>query len=160
MKKVLFFAAFAVIALTASAQGQFRAGLNLGLPMGDAGDIATFTIQVDAAYLWEVSDNFEAGATAGYSHSFGDEIGGFEFDDITFVPIAAAARFNVSDEFSLGADIGYAVGISDGNDGGFYYRPRVAYGVSDNIDIVASYTGISVDGFSFDYVSVGVDIGL
>jgi hypothetical protein len=165
MKKLLLFVAFAVCSLFAvNAQGQFRAGLNAGLPIGDAADGWTFTVQVDAAFLWEVSEDFEAGVITGYSHSFGDEmtVGGFtfEFEDAQFVPVAAAGRFNVSDQFSLGADVGYAVGINDGNDGGFYYRPRVAYGVGENVDIVASYTGISLDGFSFDYVSIGVDFGL
>jgi hypothetical protein len=46
----------------------------------------------------------------------------------------------------------------DGNDGGFYYAPRVQYGVSDALDIVLSYRGVSDDG-SFDVINLGVEFG-
>lgn len=82
-------------------------------------------------------------------------------EDATFLPIAAAARFNVSDAFSLGADLGYAVGLApDGNDGGFYYAPRAAYSVSDLIDIVLGYRGVSLDGGSWNIISLGLEFGI
>ncbi|MBV1924220.1 MAG: hypothetical protein KUG68_09365 [Flavobacteriaceae bacterium] len=166
MKKVLLFAAFAVFAFTASsAQGQFRAGINAGLPIGDAGDFYSFNVGLDISMLWEVAESFEAGVASGYSHSFGDEIdlgafGTIDVEDAQYIPIAAAARYMLSEQFSLGADIGYALGIGDGVDGGFYYRPRVAYGVGENTDIIFSYTGVSDDGFTFNTINLGVDFGL
>jgi hypothetical protein len=166
MKKVLLFAAFAVFAFTASsALGQFSAGLSGGLRIGDAGDLATFAIAVDLGYLFEISDTFDAGVATGYSHSFGDEIdlgplGSFDVEDVQFIPLAASARFGVSDAFTLGADLGYAIGINDGNDGGFYYSPRAQYGVSETIDIVLAFRGVSVDGGSWDVVSLGIEFGL
>ncbi|WP_422104267.1 outer membrane beta-barrel protein [Winogradskyella sp.] len=164
MRKLIF-AAFAVLAFASvSAQGQFRAGLSGGLPIGDAGDAATFAIAVDLGYLFEVSDKFDAGVTTGYSHSFGDEIEilgvTVEIDDVQFIPVAASGRFEVAPDFTLGADLGYAIGINDGNDGGFYYSPRVQYSVSEAIDIVAAYRGVSVDGGSWDIISAGVEFGL
>lgn len=164
MKKLLLLAAFVVFGMSSSiAQNQFRAGLSGGLPIGDAGDLATFAIAVDLGYLFEISDTFSAGPTTGYSNSFGDEIeiGGitFEVEDVQFIPLAAAARVDVSDSFTLGGDVGYAIGINDGNDGGFYYSPRAQYSVSELIDIVFAYRGIAVDGGSWDILSLGIEFG-
>lgn len=165
MKKLLLCAAIAVFGLAnVNAQGDLNAGVSLGLPIGDAGDLTTFNITLDVNYLWEVSDDFNAGVATGYSHSFGDSvtIGSltFEFDDMQFLPIAAAGRFNVSDKFTLGADLGYAVGINDGNDGGFYYAPKVQYDISEALDIVFAYRGVSKDGGSFNVLTLGVELDL
>jgi len=166
MKKVLFFAALLIMGATSmNAQGQFRAGISGGLPIGDAGDLATFAIAVDLGYLFEISDSFDAGVATGYSHSFGDSIdlgplGSFDVEDVQFIPVAASGRFEVAPNFVLGADLGYAVGINDGNDGGFYYSPRAQYGVSESIDIVVAFRGVSVDGGSWDIVTAGVEFGI
>ncbi|WP_370479575.1 outer membrane beta-barrel protein [Tamlana flava] len=165
MKKLFLLTIFAVFAIGGvNAQGDLNAGINLGLPIGDAGDAWTFNVTLDISYLWEAGDNFEAGIATGFSHSFGDSIdtsfGSIDIEDAQFLPVAGAARFNVSEEFALGADLGYAIGINDGNDGGFYYAPRVQYGVSDSIDIVLSYRGVSLDGGSFDVLNLGVEFGL
>ncbi len=104
-----------------------------------------------------------------YQHYFGSEedvtLFGqtvtVEYDDFGFLPIAAAGRYAVSEEFTLGADLGYAIGLSpDGNDGGFYYAPKVQYSISDSLDIVLAYKGVSLDGGSFDALSLGVEFGL
>lgn len=166
MKKVLFLAAFIIMGATSmNAQNEFRAGISGGLPIGDSGDLATFAIAIDLGYLFEISDTFDAGVATGYSHSFGDELdlgvlGTVDVDDVQFIPIAGSARFEVAPNFTLGADLGYAVGINDGNDGGFYYSPRAQYGVSEAIDIVVAFRGVSVDGGSWDIVSAGVEFGI
>ena len=164
MKKLFLVAVIAAFGFTANAQ-EFKAGISAALPMGDAGDSYTFGVNLDVSYLWEVSEKFNAGITAGYQHYFGDSVEvlgtSFDIDDAGFLPIAGAARFNVSEDFTLGADLGYAVGISpDGNDGGFYYAPKLQYGVSENIDIVAAYKGVSVDGGTFSTVNLGIEFGL
>jgi len=169
MKKLLFVAVFAVFGLSNVSAQDFNAGISAALPMGDAGDAYSFGVNVDANYLWEVSDGFKAGIASGFHHYFGEEqsftiLGQtvtVDAEDASFLPIAAAGRFSVSDQFTLGADLGYAVGISpDGNDGGFYYAPKVQYSVSDAIDIVAAYKGVSLDGGSFDAVTLGIEFGL
>lgn len=164
MKK-LFLAAFAVFAFASVNAQEFNAGVNLGLPIGDAGDAYTFNVTLDLNYLWAVSEEFHAGIATGLSYNLGDSIdtpiGSFDIDDAMFLPIAAAGRYAVSEEFTLGADLGYALGLApDGNDGGFYYSPRVQYGVSDALDIVLAYRGISRDGGSFDTITLGVEFGL
>ena len=75
MKKIALFTLAVFFGLTcAQAQGDFKAGIHAGLPIGDAGDLSTFALAVELGYLFDVSDEFQAGPTLGYSHSFGDEI--------------------------------------------------------------------------------------
>ena len=152
--------------LAVQAQGNFSAGLSGGIPIGDAGDFATFAIAVDLGYLFEISDDFEAGPVTGYSHSFGDsetlDLGTLgmveiDYDDAQFIPIGGRAKWNFADSFSLAGDIGYAIGVNSGNDGGFYYSPRLAYGVTEALDIVAAYRGVTRSGGSWDIISLGVD---
>ncbi|GAB1309307.1 hypothetical protein KH5_19900 [Urechidicola sp. KH5] len=159
MKKFLVTAVIAVFGISAFAQnGNFNAGINFGFPTGDASDFSSFNLKVEVNYLFEVSEAFDVGPSMSYSHYFGKEIGstGINWDDVSFLPLAAAARFNASDKFAVGGDIGYAIGLSpSGNDGGFYYRPLVGYNVTDNIMIQASYSGISRDGGTFSNFGIG-----
>jgi hypothetical protein len=155
MKKLFFTAIIAVFSMTSmNAQGTFSAGVNLGLPVGDAGDVFTFAVGLDLNYMFEVADSFDAGIATGYSQAFLDS--DFTGDDFQFAPIAAAGRYSVSEEFVLGADLGYAIGINDGNDGGFYYRPMVGYNISEKMMINASYVGISLDLVNYSSINVGV----
>ena len=169
MKKLLLSAALALFGFCSVFAQDFNVGLSAALPMGDAGEVTTFGVNLDVNYLWEVSDELKAGIASGYHHYFGDKetisfLGSsvtVEYDDFGFLPIAAAGRYSLSDEFTIGADLGYAVVLSpDGNEGGFYYAPKVQYSVSDQLDIVAAYKGISRDGGSFDAFSIGVEFGL
>ncbi len=165
MKKLLVFAVLTVFGLTAmNAQGQFRAGIGAGLPIGDAGDLSLFAIAVDIGYLFEVSESFNAGPISGYSHTFGDDQtnGPYTIEgvDVQFIPIGGGGRFEVALNFVLGADLGYAIGINDNNDGGFYYAPRVHYEAGQSVSIVAAYRGVSLDGGSWDIITVGVEFGI
>ncbi len=164
MKKVLFIAVLVIGSIfSANAQGGFNVGVNFALPVGDAGDVSSFSIGLDLNYLFEVSELFDAGIATGYTHAIGkgEEFGIIiiENPDIDFIPFAGAARFNVSEDFVLGADIGYAIGLTDGIDGGFYYRPLIGYNITDSIQINASYTGISLDGATWSTIGIGATYG-
>lgn len=165
MKKLFFLAIIAIFAFTSlNAQGQFKGGVNAGLITGDFSDFYSFNLTIDASYLWEVSDQIEVGAATGYSHSFGKNDDLIEAEDAQFLPLAAAGRFNISEEFAVGVDLGYALGINDGNDGGFYYAPRVQYSVSESLDVVLAYRGVSLDAgpisVGFNTITLGVELGL
>ncbi|MCL6273170.1 porin family protein [Muricauda sp. 2012CJ35-5] len=162
MKKLVLFSLVLVFgAMSTYSQGRFQAGGHLGLPVGDAGDLATFAIAIDLAYILEIDDNISAGPRIGYSHSFGDEanIGGFTVDieDVQFLPIGGRAQFDITDQFLARAELGYALGINDGNDGGFYWSPQAGYSITETIDLILSYRSVSLDGDSWDIVSLGVD---
>ena len=115
-------------------------------------------------YLFEVSDSFDAGPITGYSHTFGDDhtVGPFtvEGEDVIFIPVGVGGRYYASDNFVLGIDTGYSIGLSDNIEGGFYYAPRIQYETGQNVAIVASYRGTSLDGGSWDIISLGVEFGI
>ena len=157
MKKLILSVVITVFTLFNLNAQNFNASISPGLPIGDAGDLANFSMLLDVNYLFEVSEDFNVGPNVGYSISFLDK--DFDGDDIQFLPLAAAGRYSVSEEFILGADVGYAVGINDGNDGGFYYCPKIQYNFDESIGIVAAYRGVSLDGDSFDIISFGVEFG-
>lgn len=160
MKKLVLIASFAAFSLGVNAQEGFKAGINLALPVGDASDVSGFSIGIDALYHWAVTEEFNAGIATGFTNAFGKTIdtslGSIEISDVQFLPIAASGRYRASDAFNVGIDLGYGIGISDGNDGGFYYRPIAGYAVSEKTEVNLSYTGISLDGATWSTIAVGV----
>ncbi|HZJ35211.1 MAG TPA: hypothetical protein VFD29_01150 [Gillisia sp.] len=155
MKKLLLVVVFTIFGFVGSyAQSEFRIGVNAGVPLGDADDISTFNFGADFAYLFGVTDVFSVGPLVGYSHFLGkgDKV------DYHFIPLAASGRFGLSDTFFIGADLGYAIGADEGNDGGFFYRPKLGYDFGI-IGLIASYSGIEVDGGSFNSVNLGIEFG-
>ncbi len=156
MKK-LFFAAFAVFAMSNLQAQEFKLGVDLGLPLGDVKDGSSLNIGVGANYLWDVSEGFKAGLSAGYSTFLGKD----GADALGFLLVAAAGRFDLSEDFAIGADLGYAIGVNpSGIDSGFYYAPKLQYGISESIDLVLSYKGISVNSVSINSLNLGIEFGL
>lgn len=150
MKKLLLFAAIAVFGMTsANAQDGFKLGINLGMPIGDAGDGSSLEVGIDAAYLWEISEDFKVGGTIGYGtflakeqKIMGQKIKG---DDIGFLPIAATAQYSFTESIFAGADLGYALVLSPSElSGGFYYMPKVGY-QTDMFEVYVGYKGFSVE---------------
>lgn len=143
-------------------QTNLRFGVNGGIPVGDAADFTTFQIGADAAYLYDFMNSVELGGLIGYSHYFGDEVeaGGvsFDADDVQFLPLAITGRLTML-SFFAGADLGYAIGLNDGNDGGFYYRPKIGYNFM-MLGIILSYSGVARDGNNVSSVNLGVEFGL
>ncbi|AQS93278.1 hypothetical protein BXQ17_03930 [Polaribacter sp. BM10] len=166
MKKVLFIAFLAIVGLgkVNAQEGVLNGGFNVGLPTGDVSDLNSFTLGAELNYMFPVAEGFTLGPSVQYSHFFGEEVetigGTFDVSDSSFLPISGAARFNVSEKFVLGANIGYALGLDEGNDGGFYYRPIVGYKIGDTTQLNLSYSGISNDNLTFSNVSLGVMFGI
>ncbi|MEM7486453.1 MAG: hypothetical protein AAF348_14695 [Bacteroidota bacterium] len=166
MKRIyLFHIAIFMTLLTANAQDRssFKAGINAGLPVGDASDFSSFSVGFDMAYHWGVSELLDVGLATGFVNAFGDtetisegiiEIEA-EFEDYQFIPLAASFRIYPTFEFKFGADVGYAVGINEGNEGGFYYRPLVGYNITGNTELNVSYTAVDNNG-TFAIATLGV----
>lgn len=171
-KQLLMLAAMATFGFAANAQdskgsssseGGFKAGIHVGLPMGDIKDSYSFNLGLDVAYLWPVGDGFEAGVTTGYTTYFGKEetvntgFGTITFkpDDAGFIPVAGTANYSFTENIFVGADLGYAIGVApSGNDGGFLYQPKFGYKTS-NFDAYLGYKGISVDGGTYSSLNLG-----
>ncbi|WP_299159503.1 outer membrane beta-barrel protein [uncultured Tenacibaculum sp.] len=161
MKKLLCTIVLVITALTANAQdGQFNLGINGGLPIGDFDKTHSFTLGAEVNYLFEVAENFKVGPSVAFINYFGKEENNIGFGDIQFLPVSAAARYNLSEKFSFGADLGYGIGINNGNDGGFYYRPLISYAISEKMAIQGSYSGISKNGNTISNIGIGVSFSL
>lgn len=165
MKKIIFLAAFAILGLTAVQSQNMKLGASLSLPVGDSSDSHNFGAQVDFAYLFDINDAFHLGPMASLLYYNGDKIdighglGSVDVDDFLYLPVGGEARF-LLEEFFFGADLGYAIGLSpSGNDGGFFYRPKVGYDFR-SIGVVLSYSGIAANGGTFGSVNAGVEFSL
>ncbi|SRR5690554_1110121 len=159
MKKLIL-SAMAVCAFGfASAQeGGFRAGINVGMPMGDTSDVASLAIGAEIGYLWEVADGFKAGASVGYLTFMAKEIdtplGKYTPDDAAFLPIVATGQYSFTDNIFGGLDLGYAMGINEGNDGGMLYQPKVGY-QTETFEVFLGYRGISTEGTATSSIGLG-----
>ncbi len=169
MKKIIIITTVLLGIYSAKAQGEFRIGLHGGIPLGDAANVADFVVAIDAAYLYNINPAIDVGFATGFSNSFvGDstiDIGpiavNVKGEDFQFIPVAGAFRYRIGTKFFIGADIGYAIGVNpEGNNGGFYYAPRAQYAVSDLIDLVAAYRGISLTNGSWNSISAGIEFKL
>lgn len=162
MKKLLLVAAFAVFAFSTVQSQEMKAGVGVAIPMGDYKDAYSFGITADFTYFFEVNDAFLVGPQAGLLYYMGKDmdlpygLGTVKMDDAMFLPIGASARYLLED-FFFGADLGYGIGLApDGNDGGFFYRPKAGYNFG-SIGVVLSYSGVSLEGASFNSLNAGVE---
>jgi hypothetical protein len=174
MKKIIV-TALAVFAFSfANAQdGNFKAGIHLGMPMGDAKNIYSLNWGLDAAYLWKVADNFQAGLTTGYSSFSGKDIttstpavyasGILVYPETSstvkvnaaYIPLAASGLYSFSDNIFGGLDFGYAIYSGNGGgNGGVYYQPKVGY-QTEKYEVYAGYKGISANGGTISSIGLG-----
>ena len=160
MKTFILTLSLAVLSSWAVSAQSFNVGISGGIPVGDAGDLTTFAMAIDLGYILEITEEFEAGPMVGFQHFFGDSttIAGFkvELDDVSFIPVGGTANYYFGD-FGVSLDLGYAIGVSDGNDGGFYWAPGAQYGVTDLISIIVDYRNIIADGATWSNISAGVE---
>ena len=132
----------------------FKVGVHAGIPVGDMADFSDYNAGADVAYLFGLAGIVELGPLVGYSRYFVDDVD----LDASFLPVAASGRIDLGPIFA-GLDLGYAVGLNDGNDGGFYYRPKIGFGFL-GLNLVGSYSAISMDGEEVSSVNLGLEFGL
>ncbi len=138
----------------------------LGVPVGDFSESTVFGLGFDVGYLFDLKGPVQLGIISGFHNYFGKTgnsptpivVSGSKNKDLSYVPIAASGRIYALDMLYIGADLGYALGLDKGNDGGFYYKPKVGFNFG-LISTVISYSGISFDGASFGSVNLGFEIG-
>jgi hypothetical protein len=148
MKKTLLIVAILLMGfMSANAQGEFKfgAGVNVGVPVGDAGDISSFTIGAEIQGEYMFSEKASGIATTGYTHFIGKDLGGGIKLSYGAVPILVGARVYPSEQFFIGGQIGYAFFTGDASSGGFAYKPQVGYNAG-NAQITLSYNGVSNNG--------------
>lgn len=152
MKKLILLFSLAIFAMTSvNAQGQFRAGINGGLPVGDISDFSTFAIAVDLGYLFDLSDDLDAGIETGYTNFFGKD----GWDGFSFLPINGVLNYGVSEDISLEGGVGYAISLETGGGGDLYWKIGGAWTLDEDSDIGLSYRSVTGDGASIDAVMIG-----
>ncbi len=154
MKKILYTISLIILSIVvANAQDKkpvLLAGLNGGIVVGDFEDAYSSNIGLDLTYLYPISEKFYLGATTGFANYFGesfsiDGLGNIDIDDAQFIPLTASIRVSPFKNFYGGADVGYAVGLNDGNDGGFTAAPRLTYIINEKFPVYLGYRFISLD---------------
>jgi hypothetical protein len=167
MKKlVVMMALIAASVSFASAQGRFSVGAELGLPMGDFGDISGLGIGGTVRYESAINENLNWMGTAGYiSFAEKDDYG----VKVSIIPIQAGLKYYFNESFNGfygGAQIGFNIvkaktdflGESvSASDTEFGFAPEIGYHLSV-IDISARYQVISdadYVGFRIAYVFGG-----
>lgn len=156
--------ALALLAIGFSGRAQdvdrtsFKAGFYAGLPVGDAADFSKFGLGLDLGYHWGVSELLDVGVATGFMNAFIEtDDGEIEtgFEDVQFLPLAAAVRIYPTYSFKVGGDVGYAVGINQGSEGGIYWRPTLGYHLSGTTELSLTYLNVS-DQETFSMVTLGV----
>ncbi|MGB7785668.1 MAG: hypothetical protein WBL27_06160 [Salinimicrobium sp.] len=157
MKKLIFaVAVMLTVGLTSASAQELKLGAHAGIPVGDVSDASDFTLGASLSYLWSPAGIFKVGPKVGYEHFFVKSDYG---DDFSFLPIAAEGRVALGDAVFVGLDLGYGIGVSNGNDGGFYYSPKLGFGFM-GLKVVGSYSGISMNGGTVSAVTAGLEFGL
>ncbi|RYD80197.1 MAG: hypothetical protein EOP53_08420 [Sphingobacteriales bacterium] len=134
MKK--FILATAIVFTTAGAFAQetteitsknswLKAGLSLGVPVGDVSDSHSFVAGLDLKGQLMSTPHLGIGLTTGYNHFFAKD----NFESFGTIPLGAFIRvYPKAKGFFAGTDIGYSF-LTNANDadGGFYVKPQIGY---------------------------------
>lgn len=160
MKYVLYTLAFFMFGLSINAQEGFKLGIQGGLPLGDFNDEVSLFVGADVGYMWALGELIDLGVTAGFVHGFAetfqDQTLSGNLPNIQFLPLAASVRIWPTNSFSLGVNAGTALGINEGNEGGFYYRPIIGFLLGPQTELNLSYTGIQLDDRTWTSANLGV----
>ncbi|HEA21224.1 hypothetical protein LCGC14_0789420 [marine sediment metagenome] len=144
---------------TVFSQEGFKIGAHGGIPLGDLNDQIGIVIGADIGYLWAPNKIFDLGIKAGILHGFPEtfkaETVSVKLPSVQFAPLAASLRIWPAKSFSIGGDVGHAIGLNEGNDGGFYYRPQIGFQVGPQSEINISYTAIDLGEATWSTVTVG-----
>src|SRR5258705_2021620 len=128
MKKALLITILFIGFLGANAQSDFKFGVgpNIGIPIGDAGDISSLTIGVEVQGELKFSDKASGIVTTGYTHFIGKDYFGVKLS-YGAIPILIGGRVYPSEQFFIGGQIGYGFFTGDASSGGFFYKTQIGY---------------------------------
>ena len=159
-----------MLSLTAFSQDKkIKIGAFGAIPIGDTKDVSKTGFGIDATYLFELSDKFDLGFSTGFAFFRGkkttvlnndNSTSTLKYSDAKYIPLTGALRYNVTDKLYLGADLGYAIGIGNDVKGGFHYKPRIGYQITDRIGINTSYTGLKVKDGTWKTLNFGIEYTL
>ena len=160
MKKLVSVFLFVLAGTAVFAQQGFKIGIHGDVPVGDNKEVVSLALGADVGYLFALNEVVDLGLMAGFINGFPEkydqEPGAPDLPNVQFLPLAGSFRIWPSNSFSFGADVGMAIGINDGNDGGFYYKPIIGYLMGAQTEVSLSYTGISADNAQWATINLGI----
>ncbi|WP_442266275.1 hypothetical protein ACSIGC_00750 [Tenacibaculum sp. ZS6-P6] len=158
MKKI-FLVLIVFLSLKSFSQGeQLNLGVNGGITVGNLESISSAAFGVDANYLFEIFENFNAGPSLNFIYFLTNEVNGSKPDALMYLPIGGAVRFKALEEkFYVGADFGFAIGISpEGDNGGVFFKPMLGYKVTNNVKVNLFYAGVKKNLPTYGYAGLGL----
>jgi hypothetical protein len=129
----------------------FSIGVEPSLPIGDFHDIG-YNFGIGGSLQGEYKADSDLGITlnAGYLNYSGKDytIGGYTYNGGNYgiVPVMAGIKYYFSPKVYGHGQLGISIGTSKGASSNFTYSPGVGFYISNNLDLLLKYVGISGKG--------------
>ena len=160
MKKLTFAIICMFTGSLLSAQEGFKVGVHGAVPVGDNQDVVSLVAGLDLGYMHALGEMLDLGVAVGFINGFPEkydqEPGAPDLPHVQFLPLAASLRFWPSNSVSIGGDVGTALGINEGNEGGFYYKPTIGYLMAAQTEVSLSYAAIQVEEAQWATINLGI----
>lgn len=160
MKKVFFAIAIVTASFAANAQNsgasegfKVGAGLRVGLPVGEFGDVYGFALGAEVQGEYKFSPMVSGTITTGYTRFMGKTIGGFEIPSTGIIPILAGVRVYPSTQFFVGGRLGLSLSTEEGGGSDFTYEPQIGYN-GQRFQLALGYNAISGDGSTAGHIGL------
>jgi hypothetical protein len=131
---------------------QFSIGVEPSLPIGDFNTLYNFGIGGSLQGEYKASSDLGITLNAGYLTYSGKTISGFKFPAYSIVPVMAGFKYYFSPKVYGHGQLGVSIGTSSGATSNFTYSPGIGFYISNNVDLLLKYTGISASGGSFNSI--------
>lgn len=132
-----------VSAQVASGQRLGNVGFETGFALEDG-----WTIPLGATFKYEapIAEQLHVTGTAGFISVRGEEIGGIDMPNLSYIPLKAGLKYYAAGNFYIDGEIGAGIGVSDLMDTEFLFAPGIGYSfpVSNNsfVDLSARYESV------------------
>lgn len=130
-----------------------KAGITVGMPVGDASKVSSFIAGVDLRGQFMSTRHFGLGLATGYNHYFGKDGG----DAFGTIPLALMLRYYPKAKgLFVGADLGYSFLTNvSGVTGGLTVKPQIGYH-DYNWNFFGFYNHVFTKSEVIDIQSVGI----
>ena len=161
MKKVYSLLCVILISSFVYGQHELRIGIGGNIPFGELADFSTFTNTADIAYLKQASDRLKLGPSLGFQYAYGAEVDTFfgprKAFDTQHLIIGFRGYYELFKKLWLGAEVGYAKNLRNGSADGLSYSLMIGYEATEELDVIASFRGMSSNGFNTHTVGLGAN---
>jgi hypothetical protein len=166
MKKVLLSAVILATMISVKAQSggadktvKINGGIEVGLPIGDFGDIAT--VGFGASLMGEYSASEKVGITlsagfltfSGKTVNLGGGVGSFKYGSTSIIPVLAGVKYHFNEKVYGQLQAGLSF-FNNGGGSAFTYAPTIGVMASEKIDLSLKYQAATKSGGSLSFIGV------